>query len=262
MNNIYIGWDTREDVAYKVCKHSIEKRSRGYNVIPLKHKDLRKQGVFTRAWLTNGTDGNRYDLVDMRPFSTEFSHTRFLVPHLNKYQGWALFMDCDMIFTSDIKELFKLVDNRYACMVVKHIHKPSEDIKMDDQPQSKYFRKNWSSFVLWNCAHPKNKFLSVENVNKLTGTDLHTFSWLEDKDIGALPMSYNWIEGVSPAISGKPDVVHYTLGGPWFPNYQDVAFAELWTEEYEDWQRSGNNDFVNIPSIKYEREEEVYRKKK
>lgn len=258
MNNIYIGWDTREDVAYQVCRHSIQRKCKGIdvNIIPLKHKDLRKQGVFWRPWLTHPTDGNRYDLIDLKPFSTEFSHTRFLVPYLNGYKGWALFMDSDMIFTSNIKKLFDLVDNRYACMVVKHNYRPEEGLKMDGEPQARYFRKNWSSFVLWNCAHPKNKHLTLDLVNKEAGKELHAFSWLEDNDIGALPFDYNWIEGSSPKASDRvdwrPDVIHYTLGGPWFPDCQDVMFAELWTQEYERWQRTCDNEFTNIPSTKYE----------
>ncbi len=258
MNNIYIGWDTREDVAYQVCKHSIARKSKQFNVniVPLKHKELRKQGIFYRPWMTQAHDGTRVDMFDLKPFSTEFSHTRFLVPHLNDYKGWALFMDCDMIFTTNPKKLFDLVDNRYACMVVKHNQKPIETVKMDDEPQGKYYRKNWSSFVLWNCAHPKNKFLTVDKVNRMNGSDLHAFTWLDDNDIGSLPSTYNWIEGLSPNISAyqgaRPDVIHYTLGGPWFPEYQDVAYAELWTEEYEYWQRACDNEFTNVPSTKYE----------
>lgn len=258
MNNIYIGWDAREDVAYQVCKYTIERQSKNfaYNIIPMKHKELRKQGVFYRPWMTHATDGNRYDMIDLKPFSTEFSHTRFLVPYLNDYKGWALFMDCDMIFTSSVKKLFALCDNKYACMVVKHNQKPVETVKMDDEPQGKYHRKNWSSFVLWNCAHPKNKYLDLRNVNSKNGGELHAFDWLEDREIGVLPTSYNWIEGLSPNISAyqsaRPDVIHYTLGGPWFPEYQDVAYAQLWTEEYEYWQRACDNEFTNIPSTKYE----------
>lgn len=257
-NNIYIGWDAREDVAYQVCKHSIERKRQGIdlNVIPLKHKDLRQGGAFYRPWMTHALDGNRYDLFDMKPFSTEFSHTRFLVPFLNGYNGWALFMDCDMIFTSNPKKLFDMVDDKYACMVVKHNHKPTEDIKMDGQPQAKYFRKNWSSFVLWNCGHPKNKFLTLDKVNSLTGREMHQFCWLDDRDIGPLPYEYNWIEGLSPTISTRadwrPDVIHYTLGGPWFPDYQDVLYGDLWIEEYERWQRCTENEFTNVPTTKYE----------
>lgn len=258
MHNIYIGWDSREDVAYQVCKHTITRHAKKtpINIIPLKHKDLRKQGCFYRPWMTHATEGSRYDLIDLKPFSTEFSHTRFLVPFLNNYRGWALFMDSDMIFTSNIKKLFDLCDDKYACMVVKHNYKPEEKPKMDGEPQHKYYRKNWSSFVLWNCGHPKNKHLTVQKINSEMGANLHAFDWLDDKDIGSLPVTYNWIEGSSPHISAyqsaKPDVIHYTLGGPWFPEYQDVAYAELWTEEYEYWQRACDNEFTNVPSTKYE----------
>lgn len=256
-NNVYIGWDAREDVAYQVCKHSILRKAKGItvNIMPLKHKELRKSGVFYRSWLTHPTDGHRYDLIDLKPFSTEFSHTRFLVPYLNNFKGWALFMDCDMIFTSNIKKLFDLANDKYACMLVKHEHRPTELVKMDGEQQTKYFRKNWSSFVLWNCAHPKNKCLDLQKVNSDSGTNLHAFDWLHDKDIGVLPFGYNWIDGLSPRGSGagwSPDVIHYTLGGPWFPNYQGVKYGEMWTEEYERWQRNCDNEFTNVPSLKYE----------
>ncbi len=254
-NNIYVGWDAREDVAYQVCRHSIYRKlkSMKINVIPLKHKELRQKGVFYRPWLTHPTDGNRYDMIDLKPFSTEFSHTRFLVPYLNEYKGWALFMDSDMIFTSNPKKLF---DDKYACMVVKHNYRPEEGLKMDGEPQARYYRKNWSSFILWNCAHPKNKHLDLQKVNSETGGNLHAFSWLDDKDIGSLPNTYNWIEGNSPKASDRmdwrPDVIHYTLGGPWFPEYQDVMYADLWTDEFERWQRTCDNAFTNVPSMKYE----------
>lgn len=236
MNNIYIGWDAREDVAYKVCKHSILRRTRiDANVMALKHTELREQGVFRRPWLTEATTGQRIDLIDGRPFSTEFSHTRFLVPYMNDYKGWSLFMDCDMIFQSNIRDLFAKADDKYAVMVVKHTHKPTEKKKMDGQVQTQYYRKNWSSFILWNCAHPANKYLTPERVSFMLGSDLHAFDWLEEKDIGHLGFEYNWIEGVSPAIS-EPAVIHYTLGGPWFESCQDVMYADKWMEEYEHMQ--------------------------
>lgn len=144
-------------------------------------------------------------------------------------------------------------------MVVKHRYRPDSKIKMDDQPQSRYYRKNWSSFVLWNCAHPKNKHLDLKTINTATGTDLHGFSWLSDSDIGVLPTEYNWIEGTSPKTLNRadwrPEVIHYTLGGPWFPEYQDVMYGDLWIEEYERWQATGVSEFTNIPSLRYESEE-------
>lgn len=235
----FIGWDSREKTAFDVCKKSIEHNTFSkVKVIPLVHKELRKQGWFTRPWLTNAYDGNWTDMVDGKPFSTEFSHTRFLVPALMKYQGWALFMDSDMVWDSNIKDLFALCDDKYAVMCVKHNHRPSEESKMDGVPQSQYYRKNWSSFVLWNCGHPANRFLTPEIISTRPGSELHRFSWLMDHQIGALPTDYNWIQGISPATS-IPKVIHYTEGGPWWTAYKDVKHSDIWWRYYQRWLDSG-----------------------
>jgi lipopolysaccharide biosynthesis glycosyltransferase len=262
---IYIGWDSREPIAYEVCKYSILRNTRQLlKIKPLKERELRKHGFFIRPWLIDGKTGNKIDLIDGKPFSTEFSHTRFLVPHLRNHKGWALFMDSDMIFTTDIKELLNQRNDKYAVMVVKHNHRPKELDKMDDQPQQAYHRKNWSSFVLWNCGHPSNAKITAERVNTYSGGELHAFSWLKDSEIGSLDSTWNWIEGISPmppeyttfARTKKrptPNVIHYTLGGPWFENCQDVMYAEEWTQEYERWQRNGGGKYItNVPSALYD----------
>lgn len=257
--NIFIGYDAREIVATEVAAHSIKQRTKSpINISYLKHKDLRKAGLFNREWLIEGTTGNFKDVVDGKNFSTEFSHTRFLVPALMNYKGWALFFDADMIFQSDIKKLFELCDDKYAVMCVKHDHRPKEVIKMDDQLQSQYERKNWSSFVLWNCGHPANEWLTPERVNTHTGTFLHTFGWLGDSLIGDLPYSYNYINKVSPKlpIGIKPDVIHYTEGGPWFDNYKHVAYGDLWLDEYEDFQQNRDDCFPShVPTLVYDKAE-------
>lgn len=210
-----------------------------------------------RPWLVDGPSGGWIDLMDNRPFSTEFSHTRFLVPALSNYKGWALFMDSDMIFLSDIEDLFALCDDKYAVMVYKHIHKPTPgDTKMDGRIQSPYFRKNWSSFMLINCGHLANRYLTKERVNTMSGADLHAFSWLDDRDIGSLPNGYNYIVGVSPKLpvqmSGRPQVLHYTEGGPWFDECKDVPYAGLWIDEYEDLQKNWGGMIAPVPTIIYE----------
>lgn len=257
--NVYIGWDSREAVASDVCAHSIRRRTRKeLNIKYLKHRELRKEGYFARPWLVDAPTGNWLDLLDNRPFSTEFSHTRFLVPALMKYKGWALFMDSDMIFLSDIKKLFDLCDDKYAVMCVKHKHIVSQvdAMKMDGRAQLGYRRKNWSSFVLFNCGHPANKFLTVEKVNFMKGSDLHSFSWLSDDLIGEIPYTYNYISGVSPKLpydgSVSIDVIHYTEGGPWFEECPEVPYAALWTDEYENWQKNYDGQITSVPSLKYE----------
>jgi len=247
---VYIGWDSREAVASDVLAHSIRRKTRTpLSIKYLKHRDLRRSKHFNRPWMIDGDNGEFIDSRDGKPFSTEFSHTRFLVPALNNYQGWALFIDSDMIFLSDIKKLFSYADDKYAVMCVKHKHQPpANSIKMDHRLQLQYYRKNWSSFVLWNCGHPKNKFMTLEMVNHQPGGWMHAFEWLKDEEIGALPFSYNYISGVSPPMEVKeakgkerdlPDVIHYTEGGPWFSNCKHVAFSDLWDLEYNNWRHDG-----------------------
>lgn len=236
---IYLGWDGREKVAYEVCKHSIEKHTHSdVEIIPLYHKELRRQGFFARPWETEALTGNMRDLIDGRPFSTEFSHTRFLVPELMKYKGWALFMDCDMIVRCDIKEVFSHIDDKYAAMCVKHRQKVTSSEKMDGSVQQSYHRKNWSSFLLFNCGHHANRKITKDVVNTATGGWLHALSWLQDHEIGDLPDYYNWIAGTSRADT-KPRIIHYTEGGPWFSSCQDVMFGDLWWTYYKSLSDEG-----------------------
>jgi len=148
---VYIGYDSREDIAYQVCKHSILRRNKDVDVRPLKQKELREQGYYDRP-------------ID-KLASTEFTFTRFLIPELNNFNGWALFMDCDMILQTDIAELFAQADDKYAVMCVHHDYTPKEGTKMDGQVQTVYPRKNWSSVMLINCGHPSNQALTTELVN-------------------------------------------------------------------------------------------------
>jgi len=218
---VFVGYDPREDIAYQVCKHSILSKQPDADVTPLIQKDLRDAGWYTRP-------------VD-KLASTEFTFTRFLVPELTNFKGWAVFMDCDMILTTDIKELFDCADDQYAVMCVQHDYKVKEGYKMDGQKQTVYPRKNWSSVVLWNCGHPSNKVLTQDQVNslELNGAYFHRFSWLKDEEIGELDHTWNYLVGVYNDLE-KPNLIHYTEGGPWFENYRDCEFHKLWKAELFD----------------------------
>lgn len=260
-SEIYIGWDDRESVCSDVAAHSIRRRSSiPVSIEYLKHRELRKIGLFKRLWLMDTDTGEYRDGIDGKNFTTQFSHTRFLVPAINQYKGWALFMDPDMVFISDIAKLFALADDRYAVMCVKHQHIPCQTEKMDGRAQVKYRRKNWSSFVLWNCGHPANTQMTPEKVNFMSGYDLHNFVWLTDQQIGELPFTYNFISGVSPKLPperhGMPDVIHYTDGGPWFDGCKSVPYAGQWIAEYEEWQKHIGG-FSTVPSIVYEPQDRV-----
>ena len=218
---VFVGWDSREDIAYQVCKHSILSKQPEAEVIPLKQNELREQGLYWR------------DIDKLA--STEFTFTRFLIPELAHYQGWALFMDCDMILTTDIKELFDQADNKYAVMCVQHDYTPREGLKMDGKQQTVYPRKNWSSVMLVNCGHPSNAVLHKELVNdaEISGAYLHRFSWLKDEEIGELDHTWNYLVGVYDDID-VPKLIHYTEGGPWFENYRNCEFHQLWKDELYD----------------------------
>lgn len=216
---VYVGYDSREDIAYQVCKHSIVRREPGATVKPLKQKDMRESGLYTRE-------------VD-KLASTEFTFTRFFIPHLQNYQGWAVFCDCDFLWRVPTTDLKQYCDPNKAVVVVQHDYTPAEGVKMDGQKQTVYPRKNWSSMVLWNCAHPKNKVLTPELLNKESGAFLHRFQWLNDEDIGSLPHNYNWLVGwYKEPKDGVPKILHWTEGGPWFiDNYFDCEYADLWKKE-------------------------------
>ncbi|KAL5726557.1 hypothetical protein ACHQM5_009594 [Ranunculus cassubicifolius] len=228
---IYVGYDPREDVAYEVCRYSVLKRaSIPVEVIPMKQPDLRDSGLY---WRVRGPTE-----------STQFSFTRFLTPHLANFDGWALFVDCDFLYLADIKELTELIDDRYAIMCVQHDYTPKESTKMDGAVQTVYPRKNWSSMVLYNCGHPKNKILTPELVNSQTGAFLHRFSWLEDDEIGSIPFVWNFLVGHNEVDGNDPNTmpkaIHYTSGGPWFEAHTNCDFADLWIKEMEDYKRDLN----------------------
>ena len=215
---VYIGWDSREDIAYKVAKHSIEKyASVPVEIVPLKQEELRSNKDYWRP----------HDKLG----STEFTFSRFLVPHLNNYKDWALFIDCDFLFLDDIKKLFDQIDDRYAIMCAQHDYTPKQGVKMDGQVQTVYPRKNWSSMMLINCAHPSNQQVTKEFVNdpEKDGKYLHRFSWLNNNEIGKISHEWNWLVGwYKEVVDGLPKALHYTEGGPWFKDYQRCEYAVDW----------------------------------
>ena len=224
--NIYVGYDSKEDIAYRVCKYSILKRSRSnIKIKSLKLYELVAKNLYKR---------------DIDPLaSTEFTYSRFLVPALNNYDGWAVFCDCDFIFFEDISNILIDIDKSKAVYCVQHDYTPKEKHKMDGQKQTIYPRKNWSSFILFNCSHPSNKKLSLDLVNSESGSFLHQFKWLEDNEIGSLDERWNWLEGwTSNHNNKKPFAVHYTRGGPWFDEWQDVEFASEWIKERDDYLKN------------------------
>lgn len=218
---IFIGYDPREIVAYHTLCHSILSRSSiPVALIPINKDNLR--GIYTR-----NNDPHQ---------SNEFSFSRFLVPFLAGYDGWAIFMDCDMLVTGDIKELIDLQDDDKAVMVVKHDYTPHDTEKYLGSKQYQYPRKNWSSVVLWNCGHVSNTKVDPAYVNTAPALDLHRFRWLHDDLIGELPVTWNWLVGeyhygYQGVQQHQVKNYHFTVGGPYFHEYAHVDGADKWFEE-------------------------------
>lgn len=165
--------------------------------------------------------------------SNAFIYSRFLVPHLQGYKGWAIFCDGDMLCKEDVYELWKLRDDAYAVMVVKHDYQTTSNRKYIgtslETVNTTYPRKNWSSVVLWNCEHPLNKVLTPKYVMGATGKTLHRFEHLPDDDIGELPREWNWLASELPK-NPEAKLVHYTLGVPGMEHYKDCDYS---TEYHE-----------------------------
>lgn len=206
--NIFIGYDHRERVATNVLIDSLYQNSTlPLSICPLKNNQLKKSGFYWRE-----RDPKQ---------STDFSFTRFLVPFLMNYEGWAIFMDCDMLCQDDIANLWAQKDNKYALMCIKHNHKPTAERKFLGEIQTTYPKKNWSSLMLMNCS--KCNDLTLDYVNTASGLDLHRFNWLEsDKAIGNLSGSWNTlIDSNFKKKSYDASLIHWTLGGPWFKEQRD-----------------------------------------
>ena len=215
---VFIGYDEREAVSYYTLCHSLHTRSS----IPLEI-----------APLNRGTLAEFYKRQRGPYDSTDFSITRFLVPFLCDYRGWALFMDCDMLCRADVAELAEMIclRNWYkAVFVAKHDYTPRDEVKFLDAVQTKYRRKNWSSVMLMNCERCKK--LTPELVANAPGLSLHQFEWTTDEQIGDLPLEWNWLVD---EYDFNPDakLVHFTRGGPYFSEFANCAYSNEWRAEYE-----------------------------
>ena len=215
MINLYVGYDEREAIAYHVFCHSVIKNTS----VPVKITPL----VLSQLKEFNETHQDR---------SNDFVYSRFLTPYLNEFNGWAIFADGDMICQADLKELIGMADPNKALMVVKHDYQTKASIKYLGNINENYPRKNWSSVILWNCSHPKHKILTPEFVSNQTGKFLHRFSWLDDDDIGELPVEWNWL-ACEYEKNTDAKLIHYTLGTPCFKDFRDTDMAEIWYDYYE-----------------------------
>ncbi|MTW22773.1 glycosyltransferase [Allochromatium palmeri] len=212
---IMIGFDPIESVAIHALMHSLMAHaSVPLAITPIDINHL--GGIYTRP--RNPKQSNA------------FSFTRFLTPWLSGYEGWSLFLDCDMLFRTDVAELFALADPDKAVMVVQHDYTPTTATKYLGTVQYAYPRKNWSSVMLFNNA--RCRVLTPDYVNTAPALDLHRFSWVDDDRIGALGVQWNHLVGELPP-NAEACIVHWTIGGPYFHEYADVEFSDEWRAMYQ-----------------------------
>lgn len=212
---IFIGYDPREAIVFHVCANSIIRyASQPVSIIPLA-LNLFKEYEETHK------DG-----------SNAFIYSRFLVPYLTGYDGYAIYIDGDMVIRRDIVELWNQREIGYDVQVVKHNYKTKMPVKYLGSKNEDYPRKNWSSVIIWNCFTQANRILTPEYVMKSTGSHLHRFEWLKDDMIGELPIEWNWLpDEFGP--NDQANLLHYTLGAPSFNEFKNTDMAEDWQREYE-----------------------------
>ena len=224
-HRVFIGWDPSQLRAWNVAKMSLRTYAGARaSVERLALPALQARGHYTRP--TEALERGYWDAISQAPMSTGHAIARFLVPFLCGYEGWALFTDGDVLFRADVCELFACADPSKAVQVVQHNHQPTAAVKMTGEVQTQYPRKNWSSVMLFNCAHPANHALNCELVNTVPGRDLHRFCWLPDALIGALPARWNVLIGEE--TDPDPAIAHFTLGVPDMPGYERQPFADEW----------------------------------
>ena len=226
---IFIGYDKREAIAYHVCSNSLIRHSTGpLEIVPLALNNLKT------FYGEEHKDG-----------SNDFIYSRFLVPYLCGFTGTALFMDGDMVVLDDVSKLFELADPRMAVQVVKHEYKTKAEKKYLGSINENYPCKNWSSVILWNCNHFANRKLTPDNVAKMTGPQLHRFTWIEPDRIGELPIEWNWLESEYP-INPEAKLIHYTLGTPCWSEYSNTPMSDKWHVELKEALNVDNGSILGM----------------
>ena len=211
---IFIGFDQREACAYHTFVQSlINHSSIPLDITPLCLKSLAGYKELHR-------DGGN-----------DFVYSRFLSPFLNNFDGWAIYADGDMVCQADILELLKLKDDSKEVMVAKHNYQTKQSKKYFNNKNENYPKKNWSSVILWNCSHPKNKILTPEFIQNQSGKFLHRFSWLDEDEIGEIPLEWNWLALEYPE-NKEAKIIHYTLGTPCLKEYKDTNMSDIWYDSY------------------------------
>jgi hypothetical protein len=185
---VFAGYDSRQPLAFNCLQHSI-------------HRHTKRRVVVEPLMLER--------LPMMRRGLTEFTYSRFLVPWLCDYEGYAIFMDSDVVVTGDVGELLGVTQAGPDVYVMK------------DQP-----RFEWPSVMVfenYGCKVLTPEFVD-DNENPLL--DLH---W---GTVGTLPPEWNHCVGYAkPTRDAK--LYHYTQGIPCWPETRGLPEDDVWFEEFK-----------------------------
>jgi hypothetical protein len=184
---VFIGHDKRQPVAVQVLMHSIYARASGpVSITPL----VLPQLPVKRTGLT------------------EFTFSRYVVPHLCNYAGDAVFMDADMLCLGDIYELREICRPQQASVCV------SKNKLRFEWPSLMYFKNE-------NCMA-----LTLDLVEKGAPQALE---WAT-AGVGDLPPEWNHLVGYdTPRTDAK--VVHFTQGIPCFKETSGSEYEKEWQQE-------------------------------
>ena len=216
---VYLGYDPREAVGTYVFMNSAMRRSSApLSFHPLALTNLR--GYDDRS--SKGTN--------------DFIRSRFLIPYLQNYTGFALFVDgADMLVRGDLAELWSLRDPvRTAVQVVPHEYKTKYPRKYlgtsMESDNVDYPKKNQSSVMLINCAHFAWRQITPESLSLMDEQQLHRFEFMPEDAIKHLPPEWNVLVGEQP-YNPNAKLCHWTLGVPGMDAYANTDYADEWFDE-------------------------------
>jgi|TARA_B110000444_G_scaffold159347_1_gene148986 hypothetical protein len=236
--SIYIGYDSRHTTLPEINKHSILESIKKGLGSGWFHDQVRWEPEIKFLDKSKIPEYNR----EYANQSTEFTYSRFLIPYLENYEGFSIFLDDDFIFEKSILPMFYYLNPDDAIACVKYPHYDHDATKFDGEVNIDYPCKLWSSLMIFNNGHEDCKKLTPEVVNTWTGKQLHQFEWTDK--ISEIPQKYIFVEGYDdPEEKWDFTGIHYTRGGPWVKgmDYSDINNLEY----YNKWLNKHKNEVNN-----------------
>ena len=224
---IYIGYDSTMNDLEGVCETSIRKTIEEAHSNGEFQEYTRFSPTIKMLDISKLPDYNR----EYANQSTEFTYSRFLIPYLENYEGFSLFIDNDFIFKKSLLPMFYYLNPDDAVACIKYPQYQHDESKFNGEVNIDYPCKLWSSMMFFNNSHEDCKKLTPEVVNTWTGKQLHQFEWTDA--ISEIPQKYIFVEGYdNPEEKWDYTGIHYTRGGPWIDdmNFDTINNLEVYNK--------------------------------